>query len=87
MTLLDGNALAGVLADLFSGDPTSMRAECAQCTRECVVAEMHVTLESSSALAQCPSCGAVMLDVRNDAGGTRIDVRGLCLLRPPTSAS
>ncbi|MGN6324554.1 DUF6510 family protein [Pseudolysinimonas sp.] len=78
MTDLDGNALAGVLGDLLAGDPTTMRAECAGCGAESVIAELVVTLDDRGGVARCPHCTVVMLDIRE----SRLDVRGIRALRP-----
>ena len=84
MTHLDGNALAGRLAEIFVGDVTSMRVECAQCGAESCVAEAVVTLEGSRAIAQCPACTAVMLGVRDEPAGVMLDLRGIRLLLFPS---
>jgi DNA-directed RNA polymerase subunit RPC12/RpoP len=78
MTDVDGNALAGVLGDLFAGDPTMMRAECAGCGESTMIAELTVTLDDRGAVARCPHCTIVMLDIRE----SRLDVRGIRALRP-----
>ena len=78
MTDLDGNALAGILADLLGGDPTSLRAECAGCGTESMIAETIVTIDDRGGIARCPHCTSVMLDVR----GAALDVRGIRVIRP-----
>jgi hypothetical protein len=77
MTHLDGNALAGPLADLLGGDVTSMLAECASCGSATVIAALIVALDDRGAIARCPHCTAVMLDLRD----LSLDVRGIRMLR------
>jgi ribosomal protein S27AE len=84
MTHLDGNALAGRLAEILMGDVTSMRVECAQCGAESSVAETLVTLDAARAIAQCPACTAVMLALRDEPAGSTLDLRGIRLLRSPS---
>jgi len=78
MADLDGNALAGLLADLLGGDPTCMRVECAGCGSESMIAEMTVSMDDRGGIARCPRCTAVMLGFRESS----LDVRGVRALRP-----
>ncbi len=77
MSELDGNALAGPLADLLSGDPTSMGIVCASRGTESVMAELVVSLDDRGAIARCPHCTVVMLDLRDLC----LDVRGIRMIR------
>jgi len=79
---LDGNALAGPLADLLGGDLTAMHAECAGCGTVSMIAELVVTLDGRDGIGRCPHCTSVMLVLH----GLALDVRGIRVLRADPSA-
>lgn len=85
MTHVDGNALAGMLADALGIDATVMRLECAHCGSASAVAEVMVTFDGpdAGAVAHCPDCSAVLLTLRERDGELRIDVRGIRSLAVP----
>jgi len=84
MTHLDGNTLAGPLADLLGGDPTSLVVECDGCRTPSAVAQLVVWSESDEVtIARCPHCVAVMLSLRAGV----LDVRGVRTLRSGDAAS
>ena len=56
VSIVDGNALAGLLQDALGPDPTMVRLECAHCSDAYVLAQAVVELEQNSALVRCRSC-------------------------------
>lgn len=60
---LDGNALAGVLSDVFTTDVTTARARCGRCGRDAAVAEAMVYPDSPGLVARCASCDHVLVVV------------------------
>jgi hypothetical protein len=83
MTHVDGNALAGVLADALGIDVTTMRMTCANCGTVTVVAETMVTFDGPGPVAHCPTCAAILLRVVGADGEVSIDVRGIRSLAMP----
>lgn len=69
MEPLDGNAIAGHMAEAFGAEMTSAPGRCAGCGNESVVAELEVWLCAPGAVARCRGCGNVVLALV-DAGGT-----------------
>lgn len=66
--LVDGNAVAGILADLLAGDATALVATCGECGAEGVVAEASVELDAQAALVRCRHCTHTLFTViRTDA--------------------
>ena len=61
MTHLDGNALAGVLFELFATDLTDAVGRCAHCGDRAVIAQSPVYLTPMGAVARCRSCDQVLL--------------------------
>lgn len=60
---LDGNALAGPLAEATGVDSTADRMRCGSCDAEPVVAQLIVVVREGRAVGWCPTCGAEMLVV------------------------
>ena len=77
---LDGNALAGPLADLFAGDLTMAIGTCASCHDASALALAVVDLDFSGWIVTCHRCGAELLHLEAVGGRTRLDLRGLAAL-------
>jgi hypothetical protein len=81
MEALDGNAIGGLLHDVFGVDMTVAATVCAHCGARAVAAECVVYVGGPGAVARCRSCRgllAVFVEVR---GVTCVDLRGLASLR------
>jgi hypothetical protein len=74
MEPLDGNAIAGQLAEVFGAEMTTADGACAGCGTESLVAELRVwtTGRAPGAVARCPSCGNVVLVLVDVRGTLRI---------------
>lgn len=60
MTWLDGNSLAGPLADLFTVDITTANTTCVGCGNQARVAELRVYVGGPGIVARCASCDHVI---------------------------
>ncbi len=60
---LDGNALGGVLREIFSFEMTAALAVCRFCGSASRVGQWQVFLDAPGAVARCPACGNVQLRV------------------------
>lgn len=60
MSRLDGNALAGALADIFAVDMTSAMARCAGCGDMSAVAQAVVYVDAAGTVVRCRCCDAVL---------------------------
>jgi hypothetical protein len=80
MSHLDGNAVAGDLAAIFTGDLSAAIATCEGCGATGAVATVMV-YESMGEVLRCPECDGVLLRVARFGGETRLDMRGVSLLR------
>ena len=80
MDALDGNAIAGLLRDVFGAELTLAATVCAHCGARGILAECEVYLGGPGAVARCRSCRgllAVFVEVR---GARCVDLRGLASL-------
>jgi hypothetical protein len=79
--MLDGNALAGMLYDVFGAEMTSTPAECASCGN---VAEMGALLAFTHApgmVLRCPTCESIVLRMVETPDAIYLDARGAVYLR------
>lgn len=74
---LDGNAAAGVLADIFGVEMTVSWTICASCGRHHVVGGLVVYLHGMGVVLRCPSCGNVQIKIGTVPQSYRIDLRGV----------
>ncbi|MFF0487786.1 DUF6510 family protein [Nocardia sp. NPDC004068] len=61
MSHLDGNALAGILSELFAADVTACPCRCGGCGNVRPVAAMLVYTRAPGTVARCPGCHAEIL--------------------------
>jgi len=69
MDVLDGNALAGRLADLLGWDATDSPIRCRSCGTGGAVAAAAVYATAMGAVARCRACDAVLLTIVDAVGG------------------
>ncbi|MFE7844797.1 DUF6510 family protein [Microbacterium sp. NPDC057407] len=80
---VDGNALAGVMADVVDGDITLLIATCAGCGEAAPLAEAVVEIDETAAIVRCRSCTHTLMTVLADPGGVRMVFGALRELRRP----
>jgi len=78
---LDGNALAGMLEQLFGGDMTAVPGRCAHCGTVHMVGSMRVYMGGPGTVMRCPTCDEVILRVAQTTEATYVDLRGVAYLR------
>jgi hypothetical protein len=82
-TTLDGNAIAGVLADVFGEEMTTATGTCASCGARGQVARFVVFTQAPGVVARCPACASILMVLVAIRGFTCVDLRGLAALEPP----
>jgi hypothetical protein len=80
-TRLDGNAAAGVLTQLFCGEPSGAVIVCAGCGASAEIGALPAYGLELGAILRCPQCDTAVLRV--GAAGTMlwVDMRGAVSLR------
>jgi Family of unknown function (DUF6510) len=78
---LDGNAAAGLLAELFAFEVTTAATTCDGCGRTSPLGALHLYCREMGAVLRCPLCSGLMMVVTRLDGVTRIDLRGVRVLR------
>jgi Family of unknown function (DUF6510) len=84
---LDGNAVAGVLTEIFRADVTASEGQCAGCDREFVLAQVHAYMAGPGVVLRCPGCGSVLARIARTPGRIWLDMTGLRHLAVPTGTS
>ena len=74
--MLDGNAVAGVLLEVFGTEMTTAVGVCAGCGATDQVGAVQV-YRAAGYVLRCPHCEAVLAKVVTDGSRTWLDLRGL----------
>ena len=85
--MLDGNALAGDLDDIFTVDVTTARFVCASCGHSDAMATLHLFGHTPASVARCPECTEVVICLVKADGRVFLDTRGIARLELPMSDS
>jgi hypothetical protein len=76
MTALDGNAVAGLLRDIFGVEMTAAIAECGSCGGRGRIAETMSYLRGPGVVLRCRACASVAVVVTVVQGINCVDVSG-----------
>jgi Family of unknown function (DUF6510) len=87
MDALDGNAIAGHLAEVFGLEMTTTMGTCTTCGAIRCLAEVEVYLQAPGIVARCRSCRSVVIVLVTVRGVTCVDLRGIELLEPAREQS
>ena len=77
MTMLDGNAIAGQLFDVFGAEMTTVAGICASCGARHQLGEQHVYLRGPGTVVRCKSCTSIIAVLVEIRGCTCVDLGGL----------
>jgi Family of unknown function (DUF6510) len=77
---LDGNAVGGVLREVFTHDVTAAVATCGGCGKPEAVGALHEYGQGMGIVLRCPGCGQVMMRVVRTTAWLRLDMSGVALL-------
>ena len=78
--VLDGNALAGALGELFAVDATTVVGRCAGCGAVAPLGAALAYLHGPGAVARCRGCAAVLLRLVRGPDRAWLDLRGVAYL-------
>jgi hypothetical protein len=87
VTALDGNAVAGLLRDVFGVEMTIAIGECAHCGRRAPLAETASYLRGPGVVLRCRTCESIVVVVTEVRGINCVDVSGLRDLEAPRAPS
>lgn len=81
---LDGNAVAGVLADVFGVEMTVVPGVCAHCGAREQLAATDVYVHAPGIVVRCRHCGGVLIRVVRGRARTWLDLSGMASLELET---
>ena len=81
---LDGNAVAGDLADVFGTDMTLASGQCAGCGDVSMLAQEHAYTNCPGTVLRCHGCGNVLLSMVRTPTRVCLDTSGFSSLNIPT---
>jgi len=81
--VLDGNAVAGTLTEIYGDDMTTVLAECGGCGKVDHVGGLLAYVHAPGIVLRCTACSTVMLRIVQTPKGTFVDVRGKRMPDPP----
>ena len=74
---LDGNAVAGLLSEIFVPELTAAAARCDGCGAIEAVGALRAYVDAPGTVLRCLHCESVLLRVVSDGARLWIDLRGL----------
>ena len=82
MDALDGNAIAGLLHDVFGTEMTTAVGVCGGCGAAFRLAEHAVYNRAPGTVVRCRSCASLLMVLVEVRGIRCVDLRGLASLEP-----
>jgi Family of unknown function (DUF6510) len=83
---LDGNAIAGLLVDVFGTEMTTAKGTCASCGTSAQLAELAVYVRAPGTIVRCRKCESIVMVLVTIRDITCVDLRGLTELEPGPQA-
>jgi hypothetical protein len=80
MDALDGNAIAGTLAEVFGTEMTTAVGSCGECGRTGPMAEVSVYLDGPGVVVRCRSCSNLLVVIVRRRELACVDLTGLASL-------
>ena len=74
---LDGNAVGGLLLELFGVEMTVAVTTCRSCGARGEIARLDVYVRCPGTVVRCPACGAVLMRFVEGRDRTRSDLGGV----------
>ena len=78
---LDGNAIGGLLQEIFPFEMTSVQATCAGCGATGAIGALAVYMHGMGAVVRCPFCDLVLIRVARPARSYFLDMQGVRVLQ------
>lgn len=85
MERLDGNAIGGVLDEIFGAEMTVAVGVCGSCGSTGPVAEAHVYMRAPGIVVRCSQCESVLLKIVQADSRTWLDLSGTRALQFDTA--
>lgn len=77
---LDGNAIGGLLREVFAVEMTTAESTCAGCGAVNEVGRVDVYVHAPGTVVRCPGCGAVLMRIVRGRDRFWVDLSGLRMI-------
>jgi Zn finger protein HypA/HybF involved in hydrogenase expression len=74
---LDGNAIGGLLREIFTVEMTAAEATCAGCGAVNAVGRVAVYVHAPGTVVRCPACESVLMRIVHGGGRYWVDLSGM----------
>ena len=81
--VLDGNAAAGALSEIYGDEMTTVLAECASCGQVDPIGGLLAYVHAPGIVLRCTACATVMIRIVHTPRETLVDVKGKRIPPPP----
>ena len=78
--VLDGNAVGGLLLELFGVELTAAPCVCGACGAREEIARLDVYVDCPGVVIRCRHCAQVMITIVRGPERTRVDLRGTSMM-------
>jgi hypothetical protein len=85
--MLDANATAGILHEIFGAEMTASPTECATCGNEAEVGTLLAFTHGPGIVLRCSTCENVVIRITQTPEAIYLDARGTVYLRLARSAA
>jgi hypothetical protein len=79
--MLDANATAGLLFDIFGVEMTASPTECTNCGNEGEIGTLLAFTQGPGVILRCSACGNIVLRIVQTPKAIYLDARGAVYLR------
>jgi hypothetical protein len=79
--MVDGNAVAGTLQEIFGRDMTLAVARCAGCANEAAMGALMAFTHAPGIVLRCPACQAAIARIVETPSAIYLEARGATFLR------
>jgi Zn finger protein HypA/HybF involved in hydrogenase expression len=73
---LDGNAVAGLLTEVFAVEMTTAVGTCAHCGASNAIGAVQVYAQAPGTVLRCPSCASVLMTIVRARDQMHVDISG-----------
>lgn len=81
--MMDGNAVAGQLGEIFGREMTTALTRCAGCAHEAEMGALMAFTHSPGVVLRCPACQAAIARIVETPTAIYLEARGAEFLRMP----
>lgn len=82
--MLDGNAVAGLLQEIFGAEMTAQTAVCANCGNAAQVGGLLAFTQAPGVVLRCPACKEVLMRMVQTPKGVYFEARGVSQMWMPS---